>query len=126
MREINRDVLERSMMTFQRRTAGKIIDLVRSLSHDVRIVVGGHDSGLATEAYTDISWNEVDFIVRGEGETTFRKLLRVIAHQSGYERILGLSYRRGDRFVHNPDRPINSPEDGKIGYPALPCLAAYR
>lgn len=117
VRQLNPDVLGLSVMTFQRKTAKKVIDFVRALSPDVRVVVGGYDPSLATEAYTDISWSGVDFIVRGEGEITFRELLRAIEHQGGYDRILGLSYRSNDRFSHNPDRPISSLEDGEIRLP---------
>src|SRR4030095_7938549 len=66
-----------SVMLFHRRTPQKIIALVRSLKPDVRIVVGGYDPSLACEAYTDPSMG-VDFVVRGEGEVTFRSLLRAI------------------------------------------------
>ena len=59
-------------MTFQRRTARKIIDLVRQRRPEARIVVGGYDPSLAPEAWTDVA----DVIVRGEGEITFRELLR--------------------------------------------------
>jgi radical SAM superfamily enzyme YgiQ (UPF0313 family) len=117
VREINPDVLGLSVMTFQRKTAKKIIDLVRSLSPDVHVVVGGYDPSLAPDTYTDPSQGAVDFIVRGEGEITFRELLRAIENQSGYDRILGLSYRSGDRFSHNPDRPISSLEGGEIRLP---------
>lgn len=117
VRNINPDVLGLSVMTFQRKTAKKIIDLVRSLSSDVRVVAGGYDPSLAPEAYTDRSHGAVDFIVRGEGEITFRELLRAIETQSGYDRILGLSYRDGDRFYHNPDRPISNLENGEIRLP---------
>src|SRR5574337_694162 len=117
VREINPDLLGVSVMTFQRKTARKIIDLVRSLSPDARVVVGGYDPSMATEAYTDSSWGGVDFIVRGEGEITFRELLRAIENQRGYDRILGLSYRSGDHFSHNPDGPINSLDDREIRLP---------
>ena len=53
------DVVGLSIMTFQRRTAGRIIDLVRSLKPDAKIVVGGYDPSLASEAYelsTSITW----------------------------------------------------------------------
>jgi anaerobic magnesium-protoporphyrin IX monomethyl ester cyclase len=117
VRDINPDVLGLSVMTFQRKTAKKVIDLVRALSPDARVVVGGYDPSLAPEAYTDRSHGAVDFIVRGEGEITFRELLRAIEHQSGYDRILGLSYSSGDRFCHNPDRPISNLESGEIQLP---------
>ncbi|MBZ0169644.1 cobalamin-binding protein [Candidatus Methylomirabilis lanthanidiphila] len=117
VREINPDVLGLSVMTFQRKTAKRIVDLVRSLRADVRVVVGGYDPSLAPEAYTDPSQGAVDFIVRGEGEITFRELLRAIENQSGYDRISGLSYRSGDRFSHNPDRPISDLESGEVRLP---------
>lgn len=117
VREMDPDVLGLSVMTFQRKTAKKIIDLVRSLSPNVRVVVGGYDPSLAPEAYTDSSHGAVDFIVRGEGEITFRELLRAIDTQSGYDRIAGLSYWSGDRFCHNPDRPISDLADGEIRLP---------
>lgn len=117
VREINPDVLGVSVMTFQRKTAKKIIDLVRSLSPGVRMVVGGYDPSLAPEAYADTSYGGADFIVRGEGEITFRELLRAIENQSGCNHILGLSYRSGDRFFHNPDRPVSALERGEIRLP---------
>jgi len=117
MRDIDPDVLGLSVMTFQRKTAKKIIDLVRALSPNVPVVVGGYDPSLAPEAYTDPSQGAVDFIVRGEGEITFRELLRAIEHHGGYDRIVGLSYRSGDQFFHNPDRSISDLEGGEIRLP---------
>ncbi len=71
------DVVGLSVMTFQRKTSLRIVELVRSLHPGVRIVVGGYDPSLAADAYmTDDSG--VDYIVRGEGEVTFRELLRAI------------------------------------------------
>src|SRR5574341_1116157 len=87
VRELEPGVVGLSVMTFQRKTAMKIIDLVRSLRPTARIVVGGYDPSLAPEAYTDPARGPVDFIVRGEGELTFRELLRAIEHGGGYEQI---------------------------------------
>jgi radical SAM superfamily enzyme YgiQ (UPF0313 family) len=117
VREHQPDVVGLSVMTFQRKTARKIIDLVRALKPGVRIVVGGYDPSLASEAYTEMSDGVVDFIVRGEGELTFRELLRALEHETGYDHIAGLSYRSGDRFYHNPDRGVNSLESGEIRLP---------
>jgi len=43
------DVVGLSIMTFQRKTAKAIIDLIRELKPDVQVVVGGYDPNLATE-----------------------------------------------------------------------------
>src|SRR5712692_10997282 len=40
--EFDPDVVGLSVMTFQRRTAGRIIDLVRTLKPGVKVVVGGY------------------------------------------------------------------------------------
>ncbi|MBV9202324.1 MAG: B12-binding domain-containing radical SAM protein [Alphaproteobacteria bacterium] len=111
------DVVGLSVMTFQRKTAKGIIDLVRTRHPRARVVVGGYDPSLAPEAYTEERDGEVDFIVRGEGEITFRELLRALEAQRGYDHIAGLSYRCVDGFRHNPARGVSGLEDGEIRPP---------
>ena len=91
------------------------MNLVRSLAPMTRIVVGGYDASLAPHAYKQIP--EADFIVRGEGEITFRELLRAIESNSGYERIAGLSYRNGEGFCDNENRTVSRLESGVIRPP---------
>jgi anaerobic magnesium-protoporphyrin IX monomethyl ester cyclase len=105
-----------SVMTFQRKTALRIIELVRALCPGVRIAVGGYDPSLAPEAYTDPA-SGVDFIVRGEGELTFRELVRALERGAGVEHVAGLSYREGDTFRHTSDRPVHGLVDGEIRPP---------
>ena len=108
------DVIGLSAMTFQRRTAGRIINLARALKPDLKTVVGGYDPSLAPEAYEKL---EVDYIVRGEGEITFRELLRALERGHGWKNILGLSYREDGDWRHNPARPVHRLEDGQIRPP---------
>jgi radical SAM superfamily enzyme YgiQ (UPF0313 family) len=117
VRDFAPDVVGLSVMTFQRKTAKKIIDLIRALKSNVRIAVGGYDPSLAIDAYTGNSSGIVDFIVRGEGEITFCELVRAIEEERGFDHIAGLSYRSGDRFYHTPDRPVNGLESGEIKPP---------
>jgi radical SAM superfamily enzyme YgiQ (UPF0313 family) len=114
-------------MTFQRRTATKLIDLVRQLRPAVHVVVGGYDPSLAPEAYTDNHAGVVDFIVRGEGDITFRELVRALEQTRGYDHIAGLSYRRGDCFIHNAARPVSGLDSGDIRLPnrAVRVLTGY-
>ena len=114
MHEFDPDVVGLSVMTFQRRTAVRIVELVRALNPAAKIVLGGYDPSLAPEAY---SHTNVDYIVRGEGELTFRDLVRALEKQSGFERICGLSYRDGTHWRHNPERPVHGLEDGEIRLP---------
>jgi anaerobic magnesium-protoporphyrin IX monomethyl ester cyclase len=97
------DVVGLSVMTFQRRTAKRLIRLVQARKPGAHVVVGGYDPSLDPGAYMDAD-EGADFIVRGEGELTFRELLRALEAGAGFERIGGLSYRSGDAYHHNPDR----------------------
>jgi radical SAM superfamily enzyme YgiQ (UPF0313 family) len=115
MAEHDPDIVGLSVMTFQRRTAGRIVELVRALKPGIRIVVGGYDPTLATDAYTQAP--AADFIVRGEGEITFRELLRSLEDETGFDHIAGLSYRSGDRFYHNAERGVSSLDTGEIRPP---------
>src|SRR5580704_13314622 len=114
VREFDPDVVGLSIMTFQRRTAVRIVELVRALRAGVKIVVGGYDPSLAPEAYEEI---DIDYLVRSEGEVTFRELLRAVEQDSGFDRICGLSYRKGENWVHNPARPPHRLEDSEIRPP---------
>ncbi|MFI5179185.1 MAG: B12-binding domain-containing radical SAM protein [Vicinamibacterales bacterium] len=106
VRSIAPDVVGLSVMTFQRHTARKVIARVRALRPEARIVVGGYDPSLASHVYEDPAFG-VDFIVRGEGDHTFRELLRAIESNGDLSAIPGLSYRAGERFVRNADRPVS-------------------
>jgi anaerobic magnesium-protoporphyrin IX monomethyl ester cyclase len=114
VRQLEPDVVGLSVMTFQRRTAVRIVELVRALRPGAKIVVGGYDPSLAPEAYQEIN---VDYLVRSEGEVTFRELLRALEQGSGGDRISGLSYRNGRNWVHNPDRSPHRLEDSEIRPP---------
>ncbi|HVH89299.1 MAG TPA: radical SAM protein [Terriglobales bacterium] len=114
--EIDPQIVGMSVMTFQRKTALKVAALLRSLRPDIRVVVGGYDPSLAPEAYKSLD-SGVDFIVRGEGEVTFRELLRAIESEREYGGIAGLSYRGGEDWHDNPARPVHSLESDEIGLP---------
>jgi radical SAM superfamily enzyme YgiQ (UPF0313 family) len=114
VRERKPDVVGLSVMTFQRRTARRIVEIVRALRPEALIVVGGYDPSLAPEEWTD---GTADFVVRGEGELTFRDLLRALEEGTGLEEIPGLAFRRGQEYVTNPPRPVNGLENGQIRPP---------
>ncbi len=126
VREWKPELVGLSVMSFQRKTALRIVQLVRALAPGVPIMVGGYDPSLAAEAYTDPA-SGVDFIVRGEGELTFRALVHVLERGGDLGAIPGLSYRAGGAFRHNPDRAVHGLGDGEIRPPnrAARVLSGY-
>ncbi len=105
MSTLKPDVVGLSVMTFQRATARRIIALVRAMKPDVFIVVGGYDPTLASEEWTHPALG-VDAIVRGEGDLTFRELIRAIEHRQPLCGIDGLWFRDGDVFRRNRPRAV--------------------
>ena len=69
VQEFNPEIVGLSIMTFQRRTAGRIIELLRALKPEVKIAAGGYDPSLAPGAYESM---DVDYLIRGEGDISFR------------------------------------------------------
>src|SRR5688572_14243908 len=118
MRAFEPDVVGLSIMTFQRRTAFRLVRLLREVKPTIRVVAGGYDPSLAPEAYEDPVCG-IDYLVRGEGESTLRALLAALDADAGVSGIAGLSYRRraGEPFTHNPSRPIARLEDGGLELP---------
>jgi radical SAM superfamily enzyme YgiQ (UPF0313 family) len=115
--DIQPDLVGLSVMTFQRVTARRIIALIRSIKPDVRVVVGGYDPSLAPEAWTHRDLG-VDVIVRGEGETTFRELLRALEHGTPLSDVAGLWFRDTAGSCHRTrPRPVARVEEGAIRPP---------
>ena len=98
-REHEPEVIGLSVMTFQRRTAKRLIALLRASCPEAPIVVGGYDPSLAPEAWTDGS---ADVIVRGEGEIAFRELLRAFESSASLGTVPGITYRDGQTLPEDP------------------------
>src|SRR5262249_21297296 len=109
-------VLGLSVMTFQRKTAFKIIQLVRRLKPKVKVVVGGYDPSLAPEPYMTSNAG-VDCIVCGEGEVTFRELLRAMENGQPLDTIAGLIHHKDGEWRRNPQRPVHGLDNGDIQLP---------
>ncbi len=92
IRERPPDVVGLSVMTFQRATAFAVAALVRRLAPSAHIVAGGYDPTLAPDAYAPVA--AIDSLVRGEGEHTFRALLRSVEGGGDLAAIPGLSFRQ--------------------------------
>jgi radical SAM superfamily enzyme YgiQ (UPF0313 family) len=126
MRQLDPEIVGLSIMTFQRGTARKLVRLIRQLKPSVRIVVGGYDPSLATAEYEQPSWH-VDVIVRGEGDITFRELVRAFERGSDPRCIPGLSVRTDDGFVRTPDRAVSmlTGEEVRLPNRAARVLGGY-
>ncbi|MBW8348743.1 B12-binding domain-containing radical SAM protein [Bacillus sp. IITD106] len=82
----------------------KVIEILRKIMPDVKIVLGGPEV-----SYDVIHWlkrlPEIDFIVIGEGEETFKQLLHELNGKMEMENVLGIGYMREGKPVINSVRP---------------------
>jgi len=83
---------------------------------DLNIIWGGYFASLHANAVLKSGY--VDYVVRGRGEYTFLELIDVLEGNSRnkVEGVLGLSFKRNGRIVHNPHR---QPTDANL-WPDLP------
>ena len=116
VRDQQPDIVGLSVMTFQRSTARRLISLIRTLRPTTFIVVGGYDPSLAPDAWTNAAIG-VDAIVRGEGELTFRELVRALEAGAPLDRVEGLWFRNRDGFRQTRPRAVTSIENGTVAAP---------
>lgn len=82
-----------------------VIDMLRKILPESKIVLGGPEVSYDTEYWMN-RLPDVDFIVMGEGEETFRDLLRQIAGNRKYHYVFGLAYRdKHGQVAVTPGRP---------------------
>jgi len=76
----------------------------------ITVLGGWHPSFVYSEV---LKYPYVDVIVRGEGEITFRKLIK----NRDLENIRGISYKSNGNIINNPDRPLIK-DLNKLPFPA--------
>ncbi|MCK4311629.1 MAG: B12-binding domain-containing radical SAM protein [Candidatus Cloacimonetes bacterium] len=104
LKQFNPDIVGLTAMSFQYQTAVEIAKIIKSIKKKIITVFGGYHVTLAYELISksnDI--NYIDFLIRGEGEVAFNKLVKaIIDRESKFSEIENLSYKKEGSFVHNP------------------------
>jgi len=121
------DVIGISVWTSFAASAFKIASLCKGYDHSIPIVMGGPHISLKHEEVIKIC-PDVDYLITGEGETTFSELLKILQNIKTYENsddpfkdIKGLSYKLNGVAVHNPHREFISDLDS-LPFPAYDLL----
>ena len=101
--KIKPDLVGLSAMTWQYDTCIKISHLIKELSPEVKIVIGGYHATLMHEEIAsakEARW--IDFMIRGEGEEACRRLVNGLDGRDDLAAIPSLSHKKDGVFVHNP------------------------
>lgn len=102
----NPDILAPSALsTCNTYTVLRSLEIAKKSNPDIKTVVGGqHFTALAHESLEE--YPEIDFIIRGEGEITLSELVKALKNEESVYNVRGLSFKHGDKIVHNPLRPF--------------------
>ncbi len=104
------DLVGLTAMSFQYQEALALAKIAKRAGADT--VFGGYHPTLAAEEIGKSADTAlIDYIVRGEGEATFRELVQAKLAGKSPRGILGLSYHEGNGIVHNPARPLLNVEE---------------
>lgn len=74
---------------------------IKKYNPKIKIVFGG--SHVSVDPGASMAEKAIDYVIYGEGELSFEKLLRVLEkNENDFSKINGLAYRQGRRVVVNP------------------------
>jgi radical SAM superfamily enzyme YgiQ (UPF0313 family) len=104
------DLVGITAMSFQYQEALALAGIAKHAG--AQTVFGGYHPTLAAEEIGESPDAAlIDYIVRGEGEATFRELVLSRLAGKSPKGILGLSYHEEEKMVHNPARPLLDVEE---------------
>lgn len=84
--------------------AYRVAKIAKEVNKDIFTVIGGpHVTFLPDRTMKECKY--IDFVVRGEGENTFKELIDAIEKGRGFKDIKGLSYKK-NKVINNPPREL--------------------
>jgi anaerobic magnesium-protoporphyrin IX monomethyl ester cyclase len=101
--KIRPQVVGLSAMAWQYETCVALIRLIKRLLPEATIVIGGYHATLMYEEIASSAESGlIDYMVRGEGEECFRRLIQSLSGAGRVQDIPSLSYKDRNQFIHNP------------------------
>ena len=113
------DLVGVTVFTSQLRSALQMCQAVKEVCPATKVVVGGPH--IHSEHEEVIRKDFVDFCVRLEGEMTMLELVDAVSNGMDLRGVRGITFKRGDEIIVNPDRPLIKDLD-TLPFPARDLL----
>ena len=98
-----------SMTGYQLIGAQKIMEMVKEISPQSRVIFGGaHSSILPRECVKE---NFVDFVIVGEGEQTMFELVKTLKNGGDFSKVNGICWKKDNKIIVNSLREFMNPLD---------------
>ncbi|MFP5105253.1 B12-binding domain-containing radical SAM protein [Neobacillus sp. C211] len=99
--QLNPEVIGFSCYIWNIEETIKVVNLIKKVDPSIIIVLGGPEVTYDTREWME-KIPEVDFIVMGEGEQTFKQLLAEIQKNRNYKKVPGVAFRDNQQVVITP------------------------
>src|SRR5699024_1281148 len=84
----------------------KMLPLIRNVQPEAKIILGGPEVSFYGDKWIK-KVQEIDYIVKGEGEVTFYELLQFLQSDEQIpSEVNGIIYRSNDQMLETPDREV--------------------
>ncbi len=94
-------------MSFQYETAIEIAKIIKNINSNIITIFGGYHPTLANDLISKSKEKQyIDYLIRGEGEEAFSRLIMALDGKDDISAIPNLSYKVEGNFIHNPRQPI--------------------
>ena len=99
----------------------------KRISPQLPIIFGGPDVSFE-DIETLKAFDQIDIIIRSEGEITLLEVLMALEKREPLRNVLGITFREKGRVLRNPDRPFiaNLDDLPRLDFSLLPQLEKYR
>lgn len=89
-----------SMFSYQHSNVKELAIRIKSLCKDIVVVTGGdHPTALPREVLAE---SNIDYVILGEGDYSFRSLLKALENGKNISEVDGLAFKDGDTIKINP------------------------
>jgi len=115
LKKFHPHVVGLTCMSFQYETAVKIAELIKQYDQNIITVFGGYHPTLAYELISKSKEKKyIDYLVRGEGEVAFNRLIKALSSNEDISEIPNISFKKQEHFVHNTRQPVLDLESIKL------------
>lgn len=119
LKDYKPDLVGITAMTTKFGSVLKTAEIVKRYDPNIRVVAGGpHSTFLSDQT---LESENIDIVVRGEGETTFLNLVNSLETKNGFQELDGISFRQNGDVLHNPPQEFIPVLDA-LPFPARDAL----
>lgn len=83
----------------------QLCSILKQVMPQTKIILGGPEVSFDPENLLQ-EHSFLDFIIRDEGEESFRELLLILLQEGELGKIAGVTYQQGQEIISGPDRPL--------------------